>query len=164
MKRLARWLLAGTVLLVLCAVWGLGGPAEAWATRELDGWHVVPMMPMRTCYPSQFSQAALVGVTSGDSPESVRSRIGEPFAISWGFGERRFVWFEPRNGTWVSVFARDVDVPDGTPMHVVAASRSHRDEWWVYSRSCKRDESRRMRTVSFEHGRVSRRDGGVWYD
>jgi hypothetical protein len=37
-------------------------------------------------------------------------------------------------------------------------------ETWRYSRSCIRDDSMRMRWVSFRRGRVDRRGSGIYYD
>lgn len=166
-KRLARRLLAGVALFVVLAVWVLGGPAEAWATWKLDGASVIaiPLPGISTCYSPRFSQVGFLSVQPGDSLESVRSRLGEPLAISWSFGGGRFVWFEPKGGEWIASYAHDVDVANGTSM---AAARerwsSYASESWTYSRSCARDSSRRMRSVSFEQGRVTGRYAGVWYD
>ena len=120
---------------------------------------------MRTCYPATFSQSKFVSVKPGDSLESVRSRLGEPLAVLWSFGERRFVWFEAKYGDWVTSFAHDLDVANGTPMAAVREKWPlHESQSWECSRSCARDASRRMRSVSFENGRVTGRYAGVWYD
>jgi hypothetical protein len=166
-KKLAVRLVAGCALFVALAVWVLGGPTEAWATWTLDGAGVIAIAPtgMSTCYPPKFSQVGFVGVKPGDSADSVRSRLGEPLAILWSFDDRRFVWFEPRDGGWVTSYAHDLDVPKGTSMAAVRGRwPSHASESWEFSRSCAPDSSRRMRSVSFENGRVTGRHAGVWYD
>jgi len=58
-----------------------------------------------------------------------------------------------------------LDVPKGTPMSSLAALRGNVvGETRRYSRSCIRDDSMRMRWVSFRRGRVDRRGSGIYYD
>jgi hypothetical protein len=152
------------------ASWGLGGPVEAYAIARIDGWDFIPLMPMYgTCYPPGFTNARYREVSSGDTPDAVRGRLGEPLQILWvldhGF-MGRFVWFEPdAGGRWRSTFVNELDIPNGTPRSALPAIRGQViEEQWVYSRSCIRDDSKRVRWVLFSAGRVTGRGRGIYYD
>jgi hypothetical protein len=173
MRRLAAFVAA---VLASCAAamlslacWGLGGPAEAYAVARIDGLEAIPLFPMiGTCYPSGFTHAKYRRVSPGDAADSVRARLGEPLSILWSLDDEvmgKFVWFEFVEGEWRSTYSHSLNVADGTAMSALVAIRPQVvGEMWTYSRSCVRDDSRRVRAVSFRRGRVERLASGIYYD
>jgi hypothetical protein len=160
---------AFSAILVGLTVWGLGGPAEAYAIARIDGFQVVPIFPIYgTCYPPGFTSTKYRQVSNGDTPDAVRGLLGDPLSIMWSLDDEvmgKYLWFEPVGSQWRSSYAHELDVPKGTPMSSLAALRGDVvGETWSYSRSCIRDDSRRVRWVSFRHGRVDGLASGIYYD
>jgi hypothetical protein len=150
------------------ASWTHGGPREAWAVVQLDGWHAIPMSPpdWSTCYPPSFTQSAFLSTERGDSEAEVRARLGEPFSITWydDLAKGPSVRFERFNDRWIVASAHGVDVPSGAPMSSLAGGRTLSNEYWSYSRSCTSDQSERIRGLTLRGGSVVRRNAAVIYD
>ena len=170
LMKLALLFALEAMLLTGIAIWGLGGPSEAYAIARLDRLHAIPIAPWfgSTCYPSGFSNAKYLGIAVGDTQDAAKARLGEPLRITWSLDEvpmGRFVVFEPSSGRWVSTYAHGVTIPDGTPMaSLEALHHTAAGESWHYSRSCTPDSSLRVRGLTFRRGRVTHRWAGIWYD
>jgi hypothetical protein len=157
---------AAVVAGLICLIFG--GPAEAYAVARIDGFQIVPLPFVSTCYPPGFTHAKYRQVANGDTPDAVRARLGDPLTILWSLDDEfmgQFVWFEPVDGQWRSTYAHEMGVPNGTPMSALAALRAGVvGEVWRYSRSCERDSSLRLRWIAFSHGRMNGRGWGIYYD